>query len=259
MEEYPVILKPVELAGSDGVKLCHNFVEAKEHFHVLMKLQMVNSGDCPTVLCQEFLKGKEYVVDHISWDGVHKTAMMWVYDKHPVNGAAFVYFGCLPVDIDSPKAKAIIPYVHRVLDALGLKNGPLHGEVIMTVDGPCLVEMNCWACGGDGNWRQLAHALTGGYSQVEATVDAYLDLHQFDLMPDLPPSLFKASGQEVILMSFSSGVVKETLGFNIIHKLPSFVFLETRVKIGSKVDYTIDLFTGIGSVILMHPNKDVLE
>ena len=202
MEEYPVILKLVELAGSDGVKLCRNFVEAKEHFHVLMKLQMVNSGDCPTVLCQEFLKGKEYVVDHISWDSLHKTAMMWVYSKHPVNGAAFVYFGCLPVDIDSPKAKAIIPYVHRVLDALGLKNGPLHGEVIMTVDGPCLVEMNCWACGGDGNWRQLAHALTGGYSQVEATVDAYLDLHQFDLMPDWPPSLFKASGQEVILMSF---------------------------------------------------------
>ena len=45
----------------------------------------------------------------------------------------------------------------------------------MTADGPCLVEMNCRARGGDGNWRSLAKALTGGYSQVEAAVDAFLD------------------------------------------------------------------------------------
>lgn len=51
-EEYPVVLKPVESAGSDGVKLCHNFNEAKEHFGVLMKSQMVNGGEVPSVLCK---------------------------------------------------------------------------------------------------------------------------------------------------------------------------------------------------------------
>ena len=101
--------------------------------------------------------------------------MVWVYDKRPANGSAFVYYGCVPVPIDSPEAQIIVPYVRQVLDALGLKNGPSHGEVILTKDGPCLVEMNCRARGGDGNWRSLAKALTGGYSQVEAAVDAYLD------------------------------------------------------------------------------------
>lgn len=174
-EEYPIVLKPVESAGSDGVKLCHDYTEAAEHFNLLMKSQMVNGGEVPAVLCQEFLRGKEYVVDHVSRDGVHKTAMVWVYDKRPANGSAFVYYGCVPVPIDSPEAQIIIPYVRQVLDALGLKNGPSHGEVILTKDGPCLVEMNCRARGGDGNWRSLAKALTGGYSQVEAAVDAYLD------------------------------------------------------------------------------------
>jgi len=51
-EEYPVVLKPVESAGSDGVKLCHDFDEAKEHFQVLMKAQMVNGGVVGSVLCQ---------------------------------------------------------------------------------------------------------------------------------------------------------------------------------------------------------------
>jgi biotin carboxylase len=258
-EAYPVVLKPVESAGSDGVKLCHNFEEAKEHFNVLMSSQMVNGGSCPAVLCQEFLRGKEYVVDHVSRDGKHKTVMIWLYDKRPANGSAFVYFGCVPIDSSSPEAKLLIPYVRRVLDALDIKNGPSHGEVMMTNDGPCLVEMNCRAHGGDGNWRPLCRALTGGYSQVESTVDSYLDSRQFMITPDKPPSPFKASGQEVILVSFSRGVVKSTPGFTEISKLESFVYLETGVRPGSFVDYTVDLFTGIGSVILMHQDEKILE
>mmetsp|Transcript_6749 Transcript_6749/g.16466 ORF Transcript_6749/g.16466 Transcript_6749/m.16466 type:complete len:994 (+) Transcript_6749:177-3158(+) len=258
-EPYPVVLKPVESAGSDGVKLCHSFEEAKEHFHVLMSSQMVNGGDCPSVLCQEFLRGKEYVVDHVSRDGEHKTVMLWVYDKRPCHGSAFVYFGCVPVDSESLEAKILIPYVRGVLDALEFKNGPSHAEVMMTPDGPCLVEMNCRAHGGDGNWRPLCLHLTGGYSQVEATVDAFLDKKQFSVLPSKPPSPFKAAGQEVILVSYGRGVVKTTPGFEDIRQMPSFVYLETGVRPGSVVDYTIDLFTGIGSVILMHKDRAVLE
>ena len=258
-EPYPIVLKPNESAGSDGVKLCYDIEEAKEHFNVLMKSQMVNGGACPAVLCQEFLKGKEYVVDHVSRDGVHKTCMIWVYDKRPANGSAFVYFGCDPVDTDSEVAKILIPYVRGVLDALGFKNGPSHGEVMMTETGPCLVEMNCRARGGDGNWRSLCRALTGGFSQVEGAVDCFLDVAAFDRIPDQPPSPFKASGQEVILVSFSRGTVKSTPGYEVLKNLPSFVYLETGVSAGSKVDYTIDLVTGIGSVILMHHDAKVLE
>lgn len=258
-EPYPVVLKPVESAGSDGVKLCHSFQEAEEHFYVLMKSQMVNGGQCPAVLCQEFLRGKEYVVDHVSRDGEHKTVMVWVYDKRPCHGSAFVYFGCIPVDSDSPEAKILIPYVRGVLDALEFKNGPSHAEVMMTPDGPCLVEMNCRSHGGDGNWRPLCLALNGGYSQVEATVDAYLDKNQFMIIPDKPPSPFKAAGQEVILVSYGRGTVKATPGFEDIKQLPSFVYLETGVRPGSWVDYTVDLFTGIGSVILMHHDVNVVN
>jgi biotin carboxylase len=258
-ETYPVVLKPTESAGSDGVKLCHDFNEAKEHFDVLMKSQLVNGGDCPAVLCQEFLRGKEYVVDHVSRDGVHKTSMVWVYDKRETNGAAFVYFGMIPVPSDSPEAKILIPYVRKVLDALEFKNGPSHGEVMMTPDGPCLVEMNCRAHGGDGVWRPLCRALTGGHSQVDSSVDAYLDKQAFLTLPSIPPSPFKAAGQEVILVSYARGTVKSTPGFDTIRTLPSFVYLETGVKPGTKVDYTIDLFTGIGSVILMHHDEAILK
>ena len=119
-----------------------------------MEGQLVNGGDCPSVLCQEFLKGTEYVVDHVSRDGVHKTCMIWVYDKRVANGANFVYFGMKPVDPSTPLASILINYTRRVLDAMQILHGPSHGEVMMTEDGPCLVEMNCRAHGGDGTFAR---------------------------------------------------------------------------------------------------------
>ena len=113
--------------------------------------------------------------------------------------------------------------------------------------------------GGDANWRPLCRALTGGYSQVEATVDSYLENKQFFITPDVPPSPFRAHGQEVILVSFSRGIVKSTPGFDEIKRLKSFVYLETGVRPGSHVDHTVDLFSGIGSVILLHEDKKIVE
>ena len=258
-EHYPVVLKPTDSAGTDGVKLCHNFEEAKEHFELLFEVEAVNGGFNTEVLCQEFLRGKEYVIDSVSRDGEHKTMAVWVYDKRPANGAAFVYFGMLPIDTNSLEAKLLINYTNQTLDALGMKNGASHNEVILTANGPCLVEMNCRAQGGDGNWRPLARALTGGYSQVEGCVDAYLDKKAFYSLPTIPPSPAKAFGQEVILVSFAEGDVIGTPGYDDIKELESFVFLETGVSVGCRVEHTVDLLTSVGSVILMHEEEEVVK
>jgi len=259
-ETFPVVLKltdtdTVSAGGTDGVKLCHDLEEAKDHFHNLSEVEAENVE----VLCQEFLRGKEYVVDTVSRDGEHKTMAVWCYDKRSANGAAFVYFGMLPVDTDSLEAKLLIKYNNQVLDALGMKNGAGHGTVILTASGPCLVEMNFRAQGGDGNWRPLARALTGGYSQVEGCVDAYLDKKSFASLPTSPPSPAKAFGQEVILVSYAEGDVIGTPGYDEIKELESFVYLETGVAVGSKVEHTVDLLSSVGSVILMHEDEEVVK
>merc|ERR1712146_763385 len=98
-----------------------------------------------------------------------------------------------------------------------------HGEIIMTLDGPCLVEMNCRAHGGDGIWREMEKAMTGGYSQIEAAVDSYVDPEAFQVLPDLPPSPLLVSGQCVDLVSYNDGIVKSTTGYDLIRTLPSFL------------------------------------
>merc|ERR1712151_1455242 len=164
-EPMPCIVKPTESCGSDGVKKCKSISEAEDHFELLMRSQKKAGAQNGAVICQEFLAGQEYVVDHVSRDGVHKTVMVWVYDKRPTNGGEFVYYNMLPVESSDPTAQKLIEYTRGVLDALKLNNGPTHGEVMMTADGPCLVEMNCRSHGWDGAWVPLAKALTGGYAQ----------------------------------------------------------------------------------------------
>lgn len=259
-EKYPLIVKPSDSAGSDGVKLCHSYELAKDHFITLTTThQRVNGGGaCEEVLCQEFLKGKEYVVDHVSRDGIHKCVMVWVYDKRPVNGASFVYFGDIPLDSESEEAKQLIPYARGVLDALGVKNGPSHGEIIMTEDGPCLVEMNCRAHGGDAIWQPLCTALTGGYCQIDASVDAYLNKEKFLALPDKPCSPFKAAGQCVDLVCFKGGTVKATPGYDVISLLPSFVCLNSHIKKGTVVAPTVDMSTEAGNLVVMHKDPEVL-
>ncbi|KAG7363309.1 ATP-grasp domain containing protein [Nitzschia inconspicua] len=258
-ESYPIVLKPTESAGSDGVKLCYTYEDAAQHFDKLMKSQLVNGGECPSVLCQEFLKGDEYVIDHVSRDGVHKTVMLWVYDKRKANGGDFVYFGMKAVDPTTEQAKILINYVRRTLDVLGIKNGPSHGEVMMTSEGPCLVEMNCRAHGGDGAWRPLALALTGGYSQVEGAADTFCDPKAFSKLPDRPPYPFKAAGQVVMLVSYSKGKVKSTPGYEVLRMLPSCVHMDGLVQPGAEVDYTQDLITCIGQMVMMHEDPDIVK
>ena len=66
------VVKPVQSAGSDDVFLCNDSDEAKIAFQRILGKRngvgLVNDS----VLCQEFLEGKEYVVDQVSRDGVHK-------------------------------------------------------------------------------------------------------------------------------------------------------------------------------------------
>eukprot|EP00980_Cylindrotheca_fusiformis_P021279 scaffold8194_cov118-Cylindrotheca_fusiformis.AAC.10 len=183
--------------------------------------------------------------------------MIWVYDKRDANGASFVYFGDIPFESDTPEGRALITYSRDVLDALGVKNGPSHGEFIMTADGPCLVEMNCRCHGGDGIWEKMVSAMTGGYNQVTGTVACYLQPEKFMSLPDRPEP-FRTHGQCVDMVSFSEGVVKQAPGYERIRRLPSFVHLESSYGPGSKVSKTVDMITDIGNLIVMHHDAEVL-
>jgi biotin carboxylase len=79
------VIKPVQSAGSDDVFLVTNMEDAIAAFKRIDNkrngLGLINDG----VLVQEFLEGREYVIDQVSKHGKHKLAAIWEYDKRKVN------------------------------------------------------------------------------------------------------------------------------------------------------------------------------
>jgi hypothetical protein len=157
-DPYRVIVKPMDSAGSDDVTLCRSEEEVQRAFgHILGKvngLGLVNNS----VLVQEYLDGQEYVVDMVSRDGEHKLVGIWEYDRRPANGASFVCHGQWHriVSDDPDYYGQIVNYEKSVCTALGIRNGPSHGEVKWYKDAPILVEVGSRCHGGDGLWVDVA-------------------------------------------------------------------------------------------------------
>merc|ERR1719181_2138713 len=99
--------------------------QAKETF-----AKEVQNYGAKEILIQEFLQGKEYVIDSASRDGVHKVIMVWNEDLRPGNGHFDLYFGFKVMDPKDQKTMAIMDYANKVLDATGLQNGASNMEVM---------------------------------------------------------------------------------------------------------------------------------
>lgn len=178
------VVKPVQSAGTDDVFLCNSVAEAEKAFHKIYNnmngIGLLNTS----VLVQEFLLGKEYVVDKVSLNGVHKIVAIWAYDKRAVNGANFVYFGMRLMPSNTPMAKAMIAYADTVLTALDINNGPSHMEIMLhttynkqtgePIFDPCLVEVGARCQGGEGTWLKIAKECIG-FTSVDIALDVYLE------------------------------------------------------------------------------------
>jgi biotin carboxylase len=209
------------------------------------------------VLVQEFLQGKEYVVDKMSKDGVHKIIAIWEYDKRPVNGASFVYFGMRLMSSDTPKSQELIKYADGVLNALGIMQGPSHMEVMYCADGPCLVEVGARCHGGEGSWLPIVQECIG-YTIVSTMLDVYTNGPLFDKIDANNFTMCKA-GREVDMVNREPGIIRATPGDAKIRALKSFRSINWEVKIGDFAPVTIDCFTRPGSVQLVNESEEQAE
>jgi biotin carboxylase len=255
--QLKVVIKPVASAGSDDVYLCRSVAEVEANFQRIIGTRNVFGVVNAEVVVQEYLEGDEYVVDTVSMDGVHKCVAVWKYDKRAFNGAPFVYFGLELMGVENGcEVDALIDYQFSVLDALGIQNGPAHGEVKLTPTGPCLVEVGARCHGGEGAWVSLVHACLG-YTQTSVCVDVVLDPQRFYELP-ARPRLTKTFGYEVELVSPYTGLLQGWGRLDELMKLESFFELDLFARVGELLVKTIDCMTTPGSVRLLNTDKQQL-
>ncbi|MFE0673955.1 acetyl-CoA carboxylase biotin carboxylase subunit family protein [Streptomyces sp. NPDC058867] len=188
----PGIVKPLDFGGSRDV----HKVDGPDRAAGIWSL--VEAAGRAQMLAEEFLTGREVSVEGFSADGAH--TVVAVTDK--LLGSGFVEAGhSVPATVDEPVRAEIAELTGRLLDAVGLVEGPSHTEIMITADGLRVIESHNRA-GGD-NIPELVR-LAYGVDLVRAAVAVPLGLEPWKNEVPAP-----VGGAAIRFLSAEPGVVTD--------------------------------------------------
>ena len=151
---YPVVLKPLALAGSRGVMRADqasDFVWAFERLAGLLKApDILNERDevHGRALVESYIPGNEFAIEGVMTDGVFKAFV--IFDKpDPLVGPFFeetIYV--TPSRASDVIQEAILDRVAAAARALGLRHGPIHAECRVNTKGVYVLEVAARPIGG---------------------------------------------------------------------------------------------------------------
>jgi hypothetical protein len=288
-----VVVKPVRGCGSDSVYLCDDLDSVVRAYDKIHGSGVFGSPGKKhdAVLIQEFAVGQEYAIDTVSRKGQHKIVAIWKYDKRPANGAPFVYYATRLYDDDDdndeddndyvgmkPICPVLYAYLNSCLETLGIRWGITHSEIIVTPDGPRLVEVNCrqhnmdfllLTMGGIGyNIYDVLLAAYFGSDDNDGTttdgmpVNAAKNRLEWDLIPDIPTTRMNAcmvhlvNSEHGTLKRVSEEALYEIEAMASVHNMEVY---NNFLEVGAEIHPTIDIKSDAGWIQLVHPDKEIFE
>jgi len=252
-----VVLKHVHGVASVGVHLCHGRDEVLAAFEKESSAENMFGEAENKLMIQERIFGVEYVVNTVSREGVPALTSVLKYYKKKTEDGAIIYQGLETVNGLDEEQEALVEYAFAVVKALGIVNGPVHGEYMVDEHGPVLIEANCRVMGG---------------SVPPDYMDKIFGHHETDIVLDSMLSAgFHRAFREKRYRPLRKGFVKDFSSANSKHVTHSGIipivlnlesyhsgWLENAGKV-SVIGKTIDLETETGCVYLLHENADIVK
>jgi len=177
------IVKPTDNSGSRGVFLIDD-INNKAFINYAFEYSKKYSR-CGEIVVEEYMRGPEVSVETLSVNGtVHVIA---ITDKLTTGAPRFVEMGhsqpsILPEDI----REEINSIAIAAVKAIGIQDGPSHTEIIITNNGPKIVELGA-RLGGDNITSHLV-PLSTGVDMVKCCIEIALGQK-----PDLERKIEKGS------------------------------------------------------------------
>ena len=147
---YPVVLKADGLAAGKGVIICESEADAREAIETFFVERRFGETE---VVLEEYLEGEELSLLALC-DGVNVVPLAPAQDYKRIfdgdlgpNTGGMGSYSPVP-GFDAASVSAIVDSVHRpIVDLMGDRGTPFHGVLyaglMMTADGPKVLEFNC--------------------------------------------------------------------------------------------------------------------
>lgn len=211
--EFPLILKPANLAKSLLVTKNHSIDELLANYDKARKLTETTykkyaPNSTPKFIVEEFLEGSIHSVDAFVDASGEPHVLDQVVDYQTGHDIGFDdnfhYSRLLPSSLSDKDIRSIRHTAKLGCQLLGMTSSPAHVEIILTKDGPRIVEIGA----RNGGYRERMHQLANG---IDITANALaLALNQpldittkkndyvgvFELFPKVPGAFAGISNQQ---------------------------------------------------------------
>lgn len=249
---HDLVVKPAKSASTDGVvKVSGGRGWADVFAAGLGRINQFGVVE-DRLLVQKFVTGTEYVVDTFSLHGKHCLVDVCRYHKVDNGPHMAVYDTMRWVPDDDPVIPGLLQYTRDVLDAVGMRFGAAHVEIMNTDAGPVLIELGARPHGGG---QPRFNRVATGDSQIDRTVRA--------LVGGEVPDGFRLVRHQMCVFHIAraSGVVHNTGVLDAIKELPSHHFSVQHLTDGDHVPVTRSLVDSLefGFAILSHPDFPQVE
>lgn len=227
---YPCITKPTDNSGSRGVMLAHTPEEL-----LTAATYSAENGRGGNVIIEEYMEGPEVSVEIIAYHGIPH--VLQITDKMTTGAPHFVETGhTQPSGLSEETQNRICDLACRAVTSVGITDGPAHVEMIITKNGPKMVELGARMGGGCITTHLVP--LSTGIDMIKATIDC-----AFGLTPDITPQHNKGAAIRFFLPPY--GVIEDISGVNVAKTLPGIQEITFTKQIG---EHSLPLASGADRV-----------
>lgn len=234
---YPVITKPIDSAGGRGICIVHNASELKDA--VVFSSQAGLSGD---ILIEEYMRGPEVSVEVLVVNGT--PYVLQITDKITSGEPNFYEIGhSQPSTLPNNTKQIIKELASKAVLAVGLYNSPAHVEIIITDQGPKMVELGA-RLGSDCITTYLLNTSVSGINMAQSAIELALGDE-----PDV--SHYSDSGicVGVRFIPTKEGTLKEINGLDSARASSNVIKLEITGEIGNRYTNATDDTGRLGYVV----------
>jgi len=242
----PVIIKPVDSSGSQGVTSVENIDKLEDAFHIAKRF-----SSC--VLVEQLVQGVHIDVN-----------AMFVEDKFIPCGTMERFFseapyhyplqGCEPSSLTDSEVKVVYDIVERASRCLGIDQGPVKADLIYSDRGPVLIELAS-RFHGDVSTSHVT-PLACNTSPVKAWLSFLSGDSQFEKY--LPGQCYRYAGY-IALFPSNTGVLREIKGVDKAKAITGISDVYIRIKLGDKIQVHKDNTSICGFIWATGSTKEELQ